>query len=200
MQRIFINRILIEMDTFKPIPGYEGEYEISPMGVIRSLPRICLSKKGWSRAIKGRTLKPILSGVGYYVVALRNSRSIISIHRLVALTFIPNPENKKTVNHKNGIKTDNRVDNLEWATFREQELHSIHVLGKKSKRHFLGKTGADCHNSKPVALIEHGKVVRVRAFVSATDAAKVLGLNNSRISSVCRGDRNHTGGKAFKYI
>jgi hypothetical protein len=65
------------------------------------------------------------------IVCSNGKQRRVSIHRLVALTFIPNPENKPCVNHINGVKWDSRVENLEWCTYSENELHSHHVLGKK---------------------------------------------------------------------
>lgn len=76
---------------------------------------------------KGRKIKPATDRYGYHKVAFshQGKRMNISVHRLVAMAFIPNPENKETVNHINGNKTDNRLCNLEWATQKEQKLHSI---------------------------------------------------------------------------
>jgi ribosomal protein S25 len=77
----------------------------------------------------GKKLKPSLVR-GYYVVSLYPKKRSVKVHRIVAETFIPNPENKPEVNHINGIKTDNRVDNLEWNTSKENVEHKINILGK----------------------------------------------------------------------
>jgi len=102
------------METWKQVPilGYEKLYKISSAGRVYS--------------VRGKTcLTPKLSTPGYYRVTLSSHgiKNTISIHRLVALAFIPNPQNKPTVNHINEIKTDNRVENLEWATIAEQNRH-----------------------------------------------------------------------------
>lgn len=79
----------------------------------------------------GRWLKPRINRYGYLAVRLYIDKVGIdkTVHRVIAETFIPNPENKITVNHKNGIKTDNSVDNLEWNTIQENTLHGFRVLG-----------------------------------------------------------------------
>lgn len=83
------------------------------------------------------------NGLGYMHVSLycskENKRHSCYVHRLIAQAFIPNPENKRTVNHKNGIKNDNRLENLEWMTYKEQEKHAVDYLGKTYRRNFTGE-------------------------------------------------------------
>jgi len=108
--------LLVYMENWKPIPGYEGRYEVSDIGRV-------LSNR------TNRFLKPNIMNHGYACVHLysggRQSRVVKTIHQLVALAFIPNPHNCREVNHKNFLKRDNRVDNLEWVTRKENVAHAI---------------------------------------------------------------------------
>lgn len=114
-------------EIWKDIAGYEGYYQISNLGRVKSLERIAITKIGSKQPVNERILVAGYDTAGYYRVALcKNAKSRTrKVHRLVAQAFIPNPENKKTVNHKNGIKDDNRVENLEWATYKENNDHAI---------------------------------------------------------------------------
>lgn len=125
-------------EIWKDIEGWEGLYRISNLGNVKSLSRKVNVRNGHTRTTKEKILIPILQATGYVMIFLgkNNQRSI---HRLVAQAFIPNPENKRTVNHLNGIKTDNREVNLEWATYLENMRHSfknaLHVSLKGEERY-----------------------------------------------------------------
>jgi len=118
-------------EIWKTIEGYEGIYKVSNLGRVKSETHYCKGRLGSGRQ-NGRILKPCKWGKGYLKVSLmlNKVRFTTSPHRLVAKAFIPNPLNKPQVNHINGIKTDKRVENLEWCTNQENILHYIEYLKK----------------------------------------------------------------------
>ena len=114
-------------EIWNDINGYEGLYQVSSLGTIKSLARFTPNQ--WSetsRFIEEKTLSYQLTKDGYPTIKLSKNGNAIRyrIHRLVALCFLENPFGKEQVNHINGIKTDNRVENLEWATQNENQLHA----------------------------------------------------------------------------
>ena len=127
-------------EIWKDIPGYEGYFKVSNLGNFKSLDRIVKYKNDGTRVYPGKPLKVEQMQDGYCrIVLMKNSiKKRYMCHRLVAETFIPNPNNKLFVNHINGIRSDNSVSNLEWCTQEENEQHSIKVLGKTMK----GKTAS----------------------------------------------------------
>lgn len=107
-------------DVAAPVPGYEGLYAVTKNGVVFSLPRKTSKKLNIMNPVDNMP-------AGYLrVVLCKDGQSKLwYIHRLVALAYIPNPENKKMVNHKNANKRDNRLDNLEWVTSMENHIHAF---------------------------------------------------------------------------
>lgn len=143
-----------------------------------------------------RKLKPNTDGSGYLFV--RIDKDIKKVHRLVAETFISNPENKPEVNHKNGIKTDNRMENLEWVSHSENNKHKYRVLGYKASSPMKGKFGKDNHLSKTVIQTQDGKFI---AFYNGIrEAERQTGINHHRISECCRGNTRTAGGFEWQYL
>ena len=149
------------MEIWKPIVGYEGFYEISNKGRVRSLDRVIYfrNNKG-KRKYLGKILKPKYRN-GYQFINLNKNKKCqtFSIHRLVALHFIPNPNNYKLVNHKDGIKSNNNIENLEWCDYsynlkhaRENNLTTINVDGLIRYNN---------ENKKEVACIKDNKIIKI---------------------------------------
>jgi hypothetical protein len=113
-------------EEWRDIEGYEGCYQVSNIGRVKSLSRAVRNGKGTTRKIPERIRKPQDHSHGYLFVALHESEEYFNfyIHRLVALHFIANPKGLPEVNHKNLDRTDNRVENLEWVTHAENKAHA----------------------------------------------------------------------------
>ena len=124
-------------EEWRPIKGYEGKYEISNLGRVKSVGR-CIPYTNFKLRRVKATYKTIImkqyESVGYLKVDLYDNleRKRAFVHSLVATAFIPNPENKPTVNHKRGIRKLNMVQELEWATYSENIKHSYDKLDRKS--------------------------------------------------------------------
>lgn len=172
----------IEGEKWLPVKGYEGLYEISSFGRVKSSNK----KLGKRKRKYPIILKQHFDRYGYLQVLLSRegvSRST-KIHRLVATAFIPNPLNKPTVNHKWGIKIDNRVSELEWFTVAEQTKHSYAVLKRKCSPSSF-KKGKDNKKSKIVYQYDlEGNFIN--KFYSVREAERETGIHRCSIMCVCK--------------
>lgn len=164
------------IEIFKDIEGYEG-YQISNYGRVKSL--------NYNRTGKEKILKPTKDKKNYLRVDLskQGKRKQYQIHRLVAQAFLDNPNNYEQINHKNEIKTDNRVENLEWCTPKQNNNY-----GTRNKRIAESK-------SKQVMCVETGVI-----YISTNEVQRQLNLKQGDISRCCNGKRKTCGGFHWCYV
>lgn len=182
----FLKEITLEGEKWAPInmSGFENCYMISSMGRIIALSKTLYNGRGY-RTMPPKMIRPC-NIRGYYRLTLYNNnvKKTISIHKLVALTFISNPHNYKYIDHINCDSTDNRVENLRWCTASMNRSNPItverHALSmSKSLRTKIAKI-------RPIVRINLNNPADVKAYLSAAEAEKE-GFNRPGICSACRG-------------
>ena len=179
--------------VWKDIPNYEGLYKVSNKGDILSLPRYVNCNKNGKRLTEQRILKPTENYKGYLMVSLSYPneyphKKTFTIHRLVALAFIPNPDNKPQINHIDGNKENNCVENLEWCDNSENQIHA-YKIGLNYRRENAGKP------KKAVVKINPNTNEIVEEYESASEAGRQNNISQGDMSSCCR---QEYGRKTFK--
>lgn len=173
-------------ETWKDCKHYEGLYEVSTIGRVKN-------KK------TGKILKQCMESSGYYKVNLYKYGKVKneSVHRLVALTFIDNPDSKPQVNHIDGDKLNNEVTNLEWATQSENMKHAydngLHYISDYQKQRI--RESNITKKSKAVRCIETNTI-----YLSANEAQRQTEISQGSISHCCNGVRNTAGGFHWEYV
>lgn len=198
-------------EIWKDIKGYEGFYQISNMGQVRSLDRIIEYSDGRKRKFKGTIIKSRLNSKGYFIVGIAINQKVktIGIHKLVAEHFIDNPNCLPWINHIDGIKTNNNIENLEWVTPKENFEHAIKMGLHKYIQDFVGKTYFKGKKHTEEARVKmrqnHGSKVRVinlddnKSFNSTIEAAEYYNLCGSHITAACKGKLKTHGGYRWAY-
>lgn len=211
-------------EIWKDIEGYEGLYQVSNLGRIKSLgrtiERIGQKGKSFKRTYPVKILKFGKDPKGYYrtSLALNGVNTTVKIHRIVAQAFIPNPNKLPQVNHIDGNKENNRVDNLEWCDNQENQDHAWkNGLRKKGKEHWsygkqpkwwtnqkgknhpsYGLRGVKNANSKKVVQYDKNNNF-IKQWDSMADIQREIGINTCNISLCCQGKRKTAGGYIWKY-
>ena len=182
-------------EVWKDIEGYEGRYQVSNLGRVRSLDRTETSKRHGEPCdirYQGKILSPTLGKNGYKRVNFKKNgyQKAYYVHRLVATAFIPNPENLPAVNHKDECRTNNQADNLEWCTFEYNNNYGGHTsrMADKNKKYQVAMFTMD------------GQLERT--FPSLVDAARFIGdaKYDGGIGDACRGIKLSSKGHRWSFI
>jgi hypothetical protein len=184
-------------EIWNDVPGYEGLYEVSDQGRIRSCDLNTITKYGKAYTRKGKINKAVFSK-GYLKIRLskENKPNNFYVHRLVAKAFIPNPYNLPEVNHKKGIKWDNRASELEWSSKSENTLHSYVSLERE--RHFKGRFGKDHHSSKKINQLDlNGNFIKTWDSMKEIQRAGIAFASN--IGRCCGGFQRTVKGFKWQY-
>jgi hypothetical protein len=181
----------MENEIWKDIEGYEGRYQVSNLGRVRSKDMVlpCVVKGiETTRVRRGVIRKSHIGHTGYHYVLLRGGDKYknFRLHRLVAKAFVPNPDNLPEVNHKDENKNNNRADNLEWCS--------------SSYNHCYGTTierAADKIRCKVLQIDKNGEVIH--EYKSVTAAAKAVGTSSSQISRCCMNLKSYVTAKGYRW-
>lgn len=176
-------------EQWKPVVGFEGFYEVSNLGRVRSLDRVTVYGNGVKRIFTGRILTPCDAGKGYRNVMLQanGKRSTPRVCRVVAKAWIPNPDDLPQVNHKDEDKTNDAVDNLEWcsAVYNTNYGTGIERRASKIRRKVNQYDLNGC---------------LIKEWDSISEASQNLGIDNSHITRCCKGRLKQTGGFKWDYV
>lgn len=196
----------MEKEIWRDIAGYEGYYQVSNFGRVRSLDKL-QNYNGSMRLRKGRVLKPSNDRQGYLIVDLsKNNKAVTrTIHRLVALSFLDNPNNLPHVNHKDEVKTNNFVfvnkdgsvdyekSNLEWCTASYNVNYGNAAVERGIKQR------NDRSKSKLTAMYTlSGNLIDI--YPSAREASRLTGISKTLIYKCCRGENKTAKGFIFRYF
>ena len=183
-------------EIWKDIEGYEGLYQVSNLGRVKSLERYNLGIK--NKYIKERFLKQHPDGKGYLMVWLYKGtkRKTMKVHRLVAKTFIPNPKQKPQIDHINAERQDNRVENLRWCTEKENSNNPI-TAKRNGESHFSTKSSCSIRVGQYTL---EGELIKEWGCIN--DVERELNIRHAHIIGCCKGYKykKSAGGFIWRYL
>lgn len=187
-------------EIWKDIEGYEGLYQVSNLGKVKSLER----KDRYGRTFKEKIKQLQVDKDGYLRTSLWKEKngSLKQVHRLVAVAFIPNEENKPIVNHIDGNKQNNNVKNLEWCTNSENDLHAYRLGLRTVNKTGEGRFGKLNGASRAIYMLDKNSNKILKKFESLADAGRFLGRNANQMSHIAaqiRGERRTAYGYKWRY-
>lgn len=187
-------------EIWKPVINYEGYYEVSNIGNVRSIDRVIIDSNSNTFHHKSKQLKPAKNKYGYLQIGLsiNGKTNSYTVHTLVAKAFIINTNNKPTVNHIDGNKLNNYINNLEWASKSEQAIHSLRHNLRKMPNSWIGKFGSKHGASKKVLQYSKDNIF-IQEYGSIIEASNSNYINAGTITKVCKGQKNTAGGYIWKY-
>lgn len=171
------------MDNYKDIIGFEDFYKVNEYGDIISLDRLCSTKGKSFQLRKGRLLKPSVDRYGYKRTSLTDKNGNVkyfTIHRLVAIHFIDNPNNKKTVNHIDGNKLNNHKDNLEWNTVSEQNYHAYRCNLNSRKGELNNSSKLTVENIKEIRSLINLKTIKELSEKFKISRSHISNIKNNK--------------------
>lgn len=201
-EQVQYNNIKTEQEIWKDISSYEGRYQVSNYGRVKSYGFNKTTSSGGNYITKPQLLKSWINTLGYVKVGLTIKTGAkskhYSVHRLVGEAFIDNPDNKPQINHKNGIRHDNRVENLEWSTASENVQHSFDVLRRVFTRNNNGRVGKLHHSSIKIDCYDsEGNFIKT--FYGVAEASRELSITQHKIYSCLKAKYKYAENLNFKY-
>lgn len=179
-------------EIWKDVVGYEGLYQVSNMGNVKSLN---WKKQGYP---KNLWLKPHKKGYWQVELAKDGVKKCFVVHRLVALAFIPNPHGYSQVNHKDENKRNNCVDNLEWCNASYNAIYSLERRGIISNRKRVPQRKNSSHSSQPIIQMTLSGE-EVKTWENSRTIFNETGMSDWSISECCRGNRKTAYGYTWRY-
>lgn len=184
--------IMNKKEEWRSVVGYEGMYEVSNVGTIRSLNRIVSRSDGGIRNIKGKILKTRIDKNGYERVGLnKNGNSKLwLVHRIVGMAFLEKRSGCDYIDHIDGNRSNNLPSNLRWCTIIENNTYPIAISNRRNAA-----------NNLRVRVAQYSKdMVFIKSFSGANEARRQTGIWNGHITECCQGKRKTAGGYIWKYV